>query len=130
MTVLERLGAHAVGAYRQGLSASVQDAVRLRVVDTVGAWIAGGWIAEGRALLHFAPKWSADPEGMPARVALGCALARASEIDDIHLSSGTTPGAIVVPAVLAVGAAQGAAGAAIAQAIAAGYDLMTRLGAA
>lgn len=130
MTALERLGAHAVGGYRQGFPDPVRDAVRLHLVDTVGAWIAGGWIAEGRALLRFAPKWNPDEEGMLSRVALGCALARSSEIDDIHLSSGTTPGAIVVPAALSIGAALRSEGSAVAEAIAAGYDLMTRLGAA
>jgi len=81
-------------------------------------------------LRRFAPKWHPDEEGMLGRVALGCALARLSEIDDIHLSSATTPGALVVPAALAIGAALGSEGAAVAEAIAAGYDLVTRLGAA
>jgi 2-methylcitrate dehydratase PrpD len=130
VTVLERLGAHAVGGYREGFSDATREAVRLHLVDTVGAWIAGGWIAEGRAVLHFAPKWHPDEEGMLGRVALGCALARLSEIDDIHLSSAITPGAIVVPAALTLGATLGSEGAAVAEAIAAGYDLVTRLGAA
>jgi 2-methylcitrate dehydratase PrpD len=130
VTVLERLGAHAVGGYREGFSDAAREAVRLHLVDTVGAWIAGGWIAEGRAVLHFAPKWHPDEGGMLGRVALGCALARLSEIDDIHLSSAITPGAIVVPAALTLGASLGSEGAAVAEAIAAGYDLVTRLGAA
>jgi 2-methylcitrate dehydratase PrpD len=130
MTVLERLGAHAVGGYRQGISDPVREAVRLHLVDTVGAWIAGGWIAEGRAVLRFAPKWNPAGEDMLSRVALGCALARSSEIDDIHLSSGTTPGAIVVPTALTIGATVGSEGAAVTEAIAAGYDLVTGLGAA
>src|SRR5262245_38858400 len=130
MTVLERLGAHAVNGYRQGISASQRDALRLRIVDTVGAWIAGGWIAEGRALLHFAPRWSPDEEGMLARVALGCGLTRLSEIDDIHLSSATTPGALVIPAALSIGGTLGSAGATVAEAISVGYDVVTQLGAA
>jgi len=130
VTVLERLGAHAVGGYRRGFSDPVREAVKLHLVDTVGAWIAGGWIAEGRAVQRFAPKWNPAGEDMLSRVALGCALARLSEIDDIHLSSGTTPGALVVPAALTVGSAVGSEGAALAEAIAAGYDLVTRLGTA
>jgi len=130
VTVLERLGAHAVGGYRQGFSDAAREALRLHLVDTVGAWIAGGRIAEGRAVLRFAPKWNPDEQGMLGRVALGCALTRLSEIDDIHLSSATTPGALVVPAALTVGATLGSEGTAIAEAIAAGYDLVTRLGSA
>lgn len=127
MTVLERLGVHAVGGYRKGLSAPVRDALRLHLADTVGAWIAAGATAEGRALLGFeAP----DAESLPGRAALHCALARLSEVDDIHLSSGTTPGAIVIPAAVTLAGAFGTGGAAVAEAIAVGYDLMTRLGAA
>ena len=127
MTVLERLGAHAASGYRQGLSGPVREAVRLHLADTVGAWIAAAATAEGRALLGFE---SPDAGSLPGRVALHCALARLSEVDDIHLSSGTTPGAIVVPAAVTLAGALGDGGTAVAEAIAVGYDLMTRLGAA
>jgi 2-methylcitrate dehydratase PrpD len=127
VTVLERLGAHAASGYRQGLSGPVREAVRLHLADTVGAWIAAAATAEGRALLGFE---SPDAGSLPGRVALHCALARLSEVDDIHLSSGTTPGAIVVPAAVTLAGALGDGGTAVAEAIAVGYDLMTRLGAA
>jgi 2-methylcitrate dehydratase PrpD len=129
VTALERLGAHAVGG-RRSLSASERAAVRLHLADTVGAWIAAGGAAEGRALQRFEPEWNPGGERLAGRVALGCALARCSEVDDIHLSSGTTPGALVVPAALVIGAEFEAQGEDIAEAIAAGYDLVTRLGAA
>ena len=127
MTLLERLGAYAVGGYREGLPGPLHEAARLHVVDTAGAWIAAGATPEGRALLRFE---SRDPGRLPARVALHCALARLSEVDDIHLASGTTPGAIVIPAALTLAGELGAGSAAVAEAIAVGYDLMTRLGAA
>jgi 2-methylcitrate dehydratase PrpD len=125
VTILERLGAHAAGGYRQSLSGATRDAVRLHLADTVGAWVAAGTTAEGRALLRFE---SPDRGSLPARVALNCALARLSEIDDIHLASGTTPGALIVPAALTIGASQGSGGSAVAEAIAVGYDAMVRLG--
>jgi 2-methylcitrate dehydratase PrpD len=125
VTILERLGAHAAAGYQQGLSGPVREAVRLHLADTVGAWIAGGAIAEGRLLQRFE-----GGESIPGRVALNCALARLSEVDDIHLASATTPGAIVVPAALTLAGAPGSHSYALAEAIAAGYDLMTRLGAA
>jgi 2-methylcitrate dehydratase PrpD len=127
VTILERLGAHAAGGYRQGLSGPARDAVRLHLADTAGAWIAACTTVEGRALLAFEPM---ERAGLPGRVALACALARLSEVDDIHLASGTTPGAIVASAALTIGAALGRSGAELGSAIAAGYDLMTRLGAA
>ena len=120
MTVLEQLGAHVA----RGGAAPLREALRLHVADTVGAWIAGSATPEGRALLKF----GANRDAMPDRVAMHCALARLSEIDDIHLASGTTPGALVVPAALTIAASLGQKGAALAEAIAVGYDAMVRLG--
>jgi 2-methylcitrate dehydratase PrpD len=125
VTILDRLGAHAAGGYRQGPSGATRDAARLHLADTVGAWVAAGTTAEGRALLLFL---SPERKDVPGRVALNCALARLSEIDDIHLVSGTTPGALIVPAALTIGASQRSSGTAIAEAIAAGYDAVVRLG--
>src|SRR5262249_24849334 len=65
------------------------------------------------------------------RVAINCALARLSEIDDIHLGSMITPGAIVVPAALTIAAAlPDLEKDEVAAAIVAGYEAMIRLGAA
>src|SRR5262249_22080298 len=125
VTVLERLGAHAAGGYGRGPPGAALTGLRLHVADTVGAWVAACTTAEGRALLAFEP---AERASLPGRVALACALARLSETDDIHLASCTTPGALVVPAAITVGASLGRGAAEIAAAIAAGYDIMTRLG--
>jgi len=118
VTALERLGARAAGAL---LPDRVRKAARLHLADTVGAWVAGSATAEGRNLIAF----SAGASGLADRVAAHCALARLSEIDDIHLASATTPGALVVPAALTIAAARGGA---LAEAIAVGYDAMARLG--
>jgi 2-methylcitrate dehydratase PrpD len=126
MTVLERFGTHVARGYRGNLSGSVRDSARLHIADTVGAWIAASGTPEGRALIRFASK--PGGEGVLGRVALNCALARLSEIDDIHLSSGTTPGALVVPAALTIGGALGKGSTEIAEAVAVGYDAMARLG--
>src|SRR5438309_181771 len=122
MTVLEELGAHVA----RGGAAPPREALRLHVADTVGAWIAGSATPEGRALL----KLGANSDAVPDRVATHCALARLSEIDDIHLASGITPGALIVPSALAIAASLGREGAALGEAIAAGYDAMVRLGGA
>ena len=126
MTILEQLGAHVAGG-RRGLSDSARQVLRLHLADTVGAWIAGSATPEGRALVKLGGQVGA---GTPDRVATNCALARLSEIDDIHLASGTTPGALVVPAALTIAASLGWRGAALAGAIAVGYDAMVRLGTA
>jgi len=120
MTVLEQLGARVA----RGGAAPLREALRLHVADTVGAWIAGSATPEGRALLKF----GANRDAMPDRVATSCALARSSEIDDIHLASGITPGALIVPSALTIAASLGRGGAALGEAIAVGYDAMARLG--
>ena len=125
MTIVDRLGAHAAGGYRRGLAGPARDALRLHFADTVGAWIAACKTAEARALLRFGPPGGA---GLPGRVGLACALARLSEVDDIHLASGTTPGSLVVPSALTIGAALGRPSREVAAAAAVGYDLMARAG--
>ena len=61
---------------------------------------------------------------------INCALVRMSEIDDIHLASMITPGAIVVPAALSIAAAlpQTRRATTLGEAIVAGYEAMVRLG--
>ena len=62
-------------------------------------------------------------------LATRCALARLSEIDDIHLASMTTPGSIVIPGALSIAAACRASPRTMCSPrILAGYEAMTRLG--
>ncbi|MBI2361127.1 MAG: MmgE/PrpD family protein [Deltaproteobacteria bacterium] len=136
MTVLEQVGAYVARGGRESPSAHVRRALRLHVADTVGAWIAGCSTAEGRMLVGLGspPRESRAPrltrDGTLDEVMTNCALARLSEIDDIHLSSGTTPGALVIPAALTIGGSLALDRAAITEAILVGYEAMVRLGAA
>jgi 2-methylcitrate dehydratase PrpD len=126
MTSLEQLGAYLADG--RTLPPLALATAQLRVVDTVAAWLAGMATAEGRALLAFR---AATAEGDRASAALmtHCALARLSEIDDIHLAAMTTAGGIVVPAALTLAASLDVREpAALARAIAGGYDAMIRLG--
>ena len=129
MTALERFGQHVASG------APVPDArelVELHLIDTVGAWIASAPTAEGRLLLRFRAEpreGEADGGSLALDLATRCALARLSEIDDIHLASMTTPGAIVIPGALTLAAATPEAKADdVIAAILAGYEAMTRLG--
>jgi 2-methylcitrate dehydratase PrpD len=129
MTALEQLGQHV--ASRASVS-DTRELIELHLIDTVGAWIAGAPTAEGRLLLrHRAETREAETDGgsLALDLATRCALARLSEIDDIHLASMTTPGAIVIPGALTLAAAmpEAKAGDVIA-AILAGYEAMTLLG--
>jgi 2-methylcitrate dehydratase PrpD len=132
MTTLEQLGAFV--ARPDPPSPDLRALLELHVVDIVGAWIASHGTAEGAALLGWR---GASGEGVApgsmARLRLDlathCALARLSEIDDIHLASTTTPGAIVVPGAMVIAASLGNRDPdALAAAMMAGYEIMVRFG--
>ena len=140
MTALEQLGVFV--AHADAPSAGLRETLELHVVDTIGAWLASARTAEGAALLRWrkalrdvapSPFGPAHPPRLD--VATHCALARMSEIDDIHLASTTTPGAIVISGAIAAAAglpsrdsAAAAAPGALAAAMIAGYEVMVRLG--
>jgi 2-methylcitrate dehydratase PrpD len=132
-TAIEQLGAHLATLGSHGLDAALAGRLRLHVADSVAAWIAGARTAEGRALsAHWQHLGAGDDvaeAALPGRVARNCALARLSEIDDIHLASMTTPGSIVVVGALTIARALPGVGAAdLGPAVLAGYEAMIRLG--
>src|SRR5215468_1811987 len=132
MTALESLGAFV--AHSGTPAPRLREILELHVADIVGAWIASLPTPEGAALLHWR---AASGEGaapgsihrLRLDVATHCALARLSEVDDIHLASTTTPGAIVVPGAVTVAAAlRNRDPYALAAAMMAGYEVMVRFG--
>jgi 2-methylcitrate dehydratase PrpD len=130
MTVLEQLGSAI--ACSATPSTAGRNLVELHLIDTVGAWIAGARTTEGLALLRFRAAMGDSAQAgdaMALDLATRCALARLSEIDNIHLPSMTTPGGIVISAALTLAAATPAATADdVIAAILAGTEAMTRLG--
>jgi 2-methylcitrate dehydratase PrpD len=117
--------AEAMSAARP-MSGAVREAVRLHVIDTIGALIAGTRTPEGQALLRL--RKASGGEVSHDLMTL-CALTRLTEIDDIHLASMTTPGSIVIPGALVIAAAQPRQDAdALTEAIAAGYEATIGLG--
>ena len=132
MTALEQLGAFI--ARSKAPTRHLREILALHVADIVGAWIASLPTSEGAALLRWraASREGAAPGSMHALrldVATHCALARLSEVDDIHLASTTTPGAIVVPSAIAVAVAlQNRDPDALAAAMMAGYEVTVRFG--
>jgi 2-methylcitrate dehydratase PrpD len=131
-TVLEKLGAFV--AHAQGPRPDLPDTLARHVVDVIGAWIAGTHTPEGAALLRWRSALGEGAADAPLQrlrldVATNCALARLSEIDDIHLASATTPGAIVVPAAVSISAALDVENSgALTAAVLAGYEVMIRFG--
>jgi 2-methylcitrate dehydratase PrpD len=127
MTALETMGAFIAEGVRGRVSDPTRAIAKLHITDTIGAWVAGAHTAEGRALL--APLAAAGGDELARDLGIHCALARLSEIDNIHLASGTTPGGIVIPAALTLAAAHPDTDAdALIEAIVAGIEAMVRLG--
>jgi len=123
MTALEQLGAFVAACKPDD---RLRGEARLHVADVIGAWIAARGTDEGRRLLSY--RKSGDT--LADRVAISVALARLSEVDDIHLGAMITPGAIVVPAALTIAASLPASADDLVAAVIAGYEAMVRLGAA
>jgi 2-methylcitrate dehydratase PrpD len=127
MNVTEQLAAFASGVDAAALPAARGDLLRLHIFDTIGAWFAGdavGETADVRSVIG-------DDDG--ATLLLGCIAARCSEIDDIHLASCITPGAVVIPTALVAAAELARAGtpvddAAFLAACVAGYETLLRFG--
>lgn len=122
----------ALGSFvAEGVCNQVPEATRaqtsLHVTDTVGAWVAGAHTSEGRRLLANARAIADDHLGRA--IAVHCALARLSEVDNIHLASSITPGGIVIPAALTIAASRSEITSdALVEAIVAGIEAMVRLG--
>jgi len=128
MNVTEHLAAFAAGIDAAALPAERTEALRLHVFDTIGAWLAGNGVGETADVRELIGE-----EGGDASVLLGCVAARCSEIDDIHLTSCVTPGAVVVPTALAGAADRARAGspvddATFLAACLAGYETLLRFG--
>jgi 2-methylcitrate dehydratase PrpD len=128
MSTLEQLGV-LVAADPDGAAGGTREPVELHLIDTAGAWIAASATAEGRALLAHRAAMAPQGDILSLDLATRCALARLSEIDDIHLASMTTPGSIVVPGALTVAAAApNPQPRDFVAAVLAGYEVMTRFG--
>lgn len=94
------------------------------VQDWMGAYVAGWPTAPAGPLRSYA-RGRSDLEG---RVFLAAALSHIAETDDLHRSSVTHPGCVVVPVALLLGAELGRSGPEVLRAVLAGYEVMIRIG--
>lgn len=131
-----RLGEFVAGTTR--LPTDVAATVTLHIVDTLGCMVAFSGLPWSRAVHDFV----ADGAGAgPATVArfgttttaeraalANGAFAHGFEMDDTEMRTTSHPGAVVVPAALAVAEETHASGAEFLRAVALGYELMIRIG--
>lgn len=105
---------------------SSPDIIGLHVMDTVAAFLAGVRTKEGESLREL----YGGESDISERVAAAAAITRLSECDDIHLPSCVTPGAVVIPVALALGAVGDDFDRAVAAGYAAGLSLGMGIGGA
>jgi len=110
---------------------------KCHLLDTLAAIISGSGLKAGKLAASFiatqggtpeATVWGTDIRTTATNAALVNGIAAHSdETDDSHLEGRFHPGCAVVPAALAVGEARAQSGAAILNAVAAGYDIGARV---
>lgn len=125
MTAIQTLAEHTAKIRARDLDAKSRAVLKNHVVDTMCALIAGLHTEEGRALVKFQPPSGGIMEAVSRRAS----VTRLTEIDDIQLTSGTTPGSVIVTVALTLaGASSRPRAEFFADAVVAGYEAMTRLG--
>jgi 2-methylcitrate dehydratase PrpD len=126
VSVIGELAFFVAGANASALPVAERERLELHLTDTVVAALAGACIPEGKALHNFG-----DALSLAERIGRRAGAIRLTEIDDIHLSSCTTPSAGIVPVALALAAsAQNFDPEVVASAIWVGTEIMTRIGTA
>jgi 2-methylcitrate dehydratase PrpD len=134
LTILSDLGEFLSQNNYEKLDQDAQEAVRIHILDTVCASVVGAKTPDGVAALAFQgedQRINALTNTPLDDVLTRTAMTRLSEIDDIHLPSGTTPGSIIIPtAIVLSGHLDIKDPNLFASAVIAGYEAMTRLGAA
>jgi 2-methylcitrate dehydratase PrpD len=127
----------------EDLASETVNQAKLHIFDTLGAGLAGACTEEGKIHGNLIKEMFSFLEGtgvpvagfgfsapLPYAVFLSCISARLTETDDIDIASCTTPGSVVVPAALSLGFYTGASGKEFMEGVVAGYEVITRLGAA
>ncbi len=139
VSIIETLGTFVSNVDGFALPASVREHHELHVFDSIGAALGGRNVPETLDVRDLVAASYGDGPALalgagrrtsvPAAAFLGAVSARCSEIDDIHLRACITPGSLIVPAAIAVASADTTIdGATFLAAIAAGTEVLVRLG--
>jgi 2-methylcitrate dehydratase PrpD len=137
VALTEQLAKFVVATQPSDLPPAVVDAAKYYTLDWLGSAMAGTVTAPGRAFLEHAAAQGAGPatviglvaaRGTPTAALVNGALSHIVEMDDLHRASVVHPGAVVMPAALAVAEAQGAGGLDFLTAVVLGYEVAIRIG--
>ena len=130
-----QLGAFAAQVSAEAVPAGVRHAAKLRILDTLGAGLAGVELGNHRLLEPLLESsgsvriWGEAWTRSPREAALVNSFAvHSTYLEDGSRYTGGHPSAVVIPAVLALAQARRASGAEILAATLAGYEVFLRLG--
>lgn len=137
-TVLEKVARFAAGVRDGEVSPGILRDARRRVTDIVGIALAASGMEPARVVGAVVEGWGGKGQASavgregkypaPSAALLSGTLAHALDYDDTHLPSVLHPSAAVVPAALAAAEANGASGRDLLAAVAAGDELVVRVG--
>ncbi|MGD9972041.1 MAG: MmgE/PrpD family protein [Desulfatirhabdiaceae bacterium] len=140
MFTTEKLAEWVTGIRAQDIPDSVTASASYCILDVLGAACAGQKTESATAMHHMAQKNFAAGKSLiwftntrmtaPAAALVNAASASALDMDDGHRGAAGHPGASIIPAVFAVAPETGASGKDILAAIAIGYEIACRIGAA
>jgi len=143
MQLLDGLSEFVAGISFRNLPPETVEQIKLHVFDSLAATRVGAGTDEAKANLDLlksmnpALETSGVPVAgfsfsapLPSAVFLSCVATRLTEMDDIDIASCTTPGSVAVPAALCLASHAGASGEKFLEGALAGYEVITRLGAA
>ena len=133
----QRVAEYVAVARHQPLPEAVVHKTCLHVLDTVAAMVTGARLEPGLLAARYAELQGGTPEATVIGTSLrtnattaawaNAMSAHADETDDSHAPSLSHPGCAVVPAALAVAERHGRSGTELVRAVAAGYDIGTRV---
>ncbi len=143
MPLIDHLAEFIARVSCESLPSKVVEDAKLHIFDTLAATLTGAGTEEAIANLQLIREMypSVGASGvpvpgfgfsapLPAALFLACVVTRLTEMDDIDLASCTTVGSVAVPAALSVAFNAGASPRSFVEGVVAGYEVITRLGAA
>ncbi|MEM7129735.1 MAG: MmgE/PrpD family protein [Chloroflexota bacterium] len=137
MSLTEELVSWLIKTKQNGFSEKALAYARYYLTDWLGSTIGGHRSQPGRIVLNYAAKQPTGTSGIVGtslRVSAESAalvngsLSHIVEMDDLHRRSVVHPGAVVVPAALAIAEREGCTGQELLCAIVAGYEVVIRIG--
>jgi len=135
--IAEELGTYSATLRYEHLPVAVRQKIKLHLLDTLGSAMLAAEMAKHQTLLDVYTEqgehvvWGTHAKrSLRDAIVLNSFLSHATYLDDGDRHSGAHPGCVIVPAVLALAVGRKLSGSQAIAAIAAGYEVMLRVGGA